>query len=240
MNSNARAVRQPFLAAKGRFYNRAMNTTESARLLELCPAFQALHGSLVQLTVHEAPPGTALFREQQACEGFPLLLTGEVRVSRGSAHGRELELYRVLPGEMCLVSTASLFSQQPLSARGTTTAATRFCLLSPGDFRAALTQPDFRDFVLGLFAARMADLTALIEAVAFQRLDSRLAGALLGHGTQLHVTHQALADELGTVREIVTRLLHRFERDGLVELSRECITIRNSAGLRAAATLPGR
>jgi CRP/FNR family transcriptional regulator len=86
----------------------------------------------------------------------------------------------------------------------------------------------------------MADLTGLIEAIAFQRLDSRLAAALLGHGTTLKTTHQALADELGTVREIVTRLLHRFERDGLVELSRESITIRDSAGLRAiAAGQPG-
>ena len=92
--------------------------------------------------------------------------------------------------------------------------------------------------MLGLFAARMADLTGLIEAIAFQRLDSRLAAALLGHGPTLKTTHQALADELGTVREIVTRLLHRFERDGLVELSRESIAIRDSAGLRAIAAGP--
>jgi CRP/FNR family transcriptional regulator len=221
-------------------YNRAMNPTESARLLALYPALQALQDTLVALPVHEAPPGTALFRESQACQGFPLVLDGEVRVSRASAQGRELELYRVLPGEMCLVSSASLFAHQPLTARGTTTAATRFCLLGPPAFQAALNEPAFRDFVLGLFASRMADLTALIEAVAFQRLDSRLAGALLGHGTQLHVTHQALADELGTVREIVTRLLHRFERDGFIELSRECITIRDSAGLRAVASWPTR
>ena len=90
---------------------------------------------------------------------------------------------------------------------------------------------------MGLFAARMADLTALIEAIAFQRLDSRLASTLLGHGQQVRATHQALADELGTVREIITRLLHRFERDGLVELSRECITIRDSAALRAIAAM---
>ena len=83
----------------------------------------------------------------------------------------------------------------------------------------------------------MTDLSALVESIAFQRLDSRLAGTLLGHGTEVHTTHQALADELGTVREIVTRLLHRFEREGLVALSRECITIRDSAGLRAIAAV---
>jgi CRP/FNR family transcriptional regulator len=129
---------------------------------------------------------------------------------------------------------------QPLSAHGVTVKPTRLALLSPAAFREALAHTAFRDFVLGLFAARLADLTGLIEAIAFQRLDSRLAAALLGHGTQVHATHQALADELGTVREIVTRLLHRFERDGWVELSRECITVCNSAALRSLASLQPR
>ena len=163
------------------------------------------------------------------------MLRGEVKVSRSAANGRELELYRVAPGEMCLVSSASLFAEQPLTARGVATIDTTLCLLAPRQFQAALADAGFRHYVLGLFAARMADLTGLIEAIAFQKLDSRLAAALLGHGTTLKTTHQALADELGTVREIVSRLLHRFERDGLVELSRESITIRDSAGLRALA-----
>jgi CRP/FNR family transcriptional regulator len=163
-----------------------------------------------------------------------------VRVSRSAANGRELELYRVQPGEMCLVSSAGLFAGQPLSARGVTTMETALALLPPTDFQTAMAQPAFRNYVLGLFAQRMTDLTALIEAVAFQRLDSRLAAALLGHGRQRHTTHQALADELGTVREIVTRLLHRFEREGLVELSRECITVRDSAALRELAALQPR
>ena len=81
----------------------------------------------------------------------------------------------------------------------------------------------------------MSDLTALIDAIAFHKLDQRLAAALLGHGQALHTTHQALADELGTVREIVTRLLRRFERDGWVSLGREHIQIIQSAGLRELA-----
>ena len=82
----------------------------------------------------------------------------------------------------------------------------------------------------------MADLTSLIDAVAFHKLDRRLAAALLGHGQHLTMTHQALADELGTVREIVTRLLRRFEREGWVTLGREHIQIVNSTALRALAT----
>ena len=163
-----------------------------------------------------------------------------MRVSRSAANGRELELYRVAPGEMCLVSSAGLFAHQPLTARGVATSQTTLCLLPPPDFQAALADAGFREYVLGLFAARMADLTGLIEAIAFQRLDSRLAAALLGHGQTLKTTHQALADELGTVREIVTRLLRRFEQSGWVALGRERVQVLDAAALRAfAATRSG-
>lgn len=212
-----------------------MDHATTPELLALYPALAAWPGLLEELTPVTVPAGTQLFREADACQGFPLVLHGEVKVSRAAANGRELELYRVTPGEMCLVSSASLFAQQPLTARGVATTETRLCLLSPAQFRLALASEPFRQYVLGLFAARMADLTALIEVIAFQKLDSRLAAALLGHGTTRRTTHQALADELGTVREMVSRLLHRFERDGLVALSRESITIRDSVRLRTIA-----
>lgn len=211
------------------------DTTASPALLALYPALQGLPTLWPRLQTMAVPSGTMLFHENQVCQGFPMVLQGEVRVSRSGANGRELELYRVSPGEMCLVSSASLFAHQPLTAHAVASSATTLAMLSPADFEAALADTAFRSYVLGLFAARMADLSALIEAIAFQRLDSRLAATLLGHGQQVRATHQALADELGTVREMVTRLLHRFEREGLVTLSRECITICNSAGLRAVA-----
>ena len=204
-------------------------------LIATYPALTALADTLRGLPLHEVPAGTTLFREHEACAGFPLLLQGEVRVSRNTSQGRTLELYRVVPGELCLVSSSALFAQTALSAQGVTTRDTQLALLPPAAFRHALADTAFRDFVLGLFAERMADLTALIEAVAFQRLDQRLAAALLGHGSQLRATHQALADELGTVREIVTRLLRRFEREGWLALSRESIEVRDPAALRALA-----
>lgn len=185
--------------------------------------------------VMHVPGGTTLFSEHAPCKGFPLVLDGEVRVSRSSGDGRSLELYRVTPGELCLVSSASLFSAEPLSAHGVTTRPTGLMLIAADDFRQWLDDTAFRNLVLGLFAERMADLTALVDAVAFHRLDERLASALLGHGHELALTHQALADELGTVREMVTRMLRRFEREGWVELSRERIRILDSAGLRRRA-----
>lgn len=196
------------------------------------PSLPALGAALAPMTV---PAGTMLFDANAACMGFPLVLEGEVQVSRRSGDGRSLELYRVVPGELCLASSASLFRSQPLSATGTTTKPTTLLLIPPALFGQWLETPGFRNAVLGLFAERMADLTGLIDAVAFQRLDQRLAGALLGRGPELALTHQELADELGTVREMVSRLLRRFEREGWVELARERIHIRDSAALRALA-----
>ncbi len=179
------------------------------------------------------PAGTQLFEEHAPCQGFPLVLDGEVRVARGTAQGRSLELYRVGPGELCVVSACGLFGNAPLAAHGVAVSPTRLLLLSPAGFEHWVAHAPFRRFVFGVFADRLADLMSLAEAVAFQRLDQRLAAALLGHGSTVMTTHQALADELGTVREIVTRLLKRFERAGWVSLGRERIELRDAAALRA-------
>ena len=183
----------------------------------------------------DVPAGTTLFDEGSPCRGFPLVLSGEVRVARGSAQGRALELYRVTPGEVCVVSTSCLFGHRAMAAHGTTAAPTQLVLLDPAGFDRWCAHAPFRSFVFGVFAERLADLMALVEAVAFQRLDRRLADALLGHGSVVHATHQTLADELGTVREIVTRLLRRFERAGWLRLARERIDILDPGALRAVA-----
>lgn len=211
--------------------------TDMALLTDLYPSLAQVQPApdapAAGLTPFEAPANTVLFSEHAACQGFPLVLSGEIKVSRSSGDGRSLELYRVVPGELCLVSSACLFRAQPLSAFGITTKPSTLMLIPPELFRRWLENVAFRNDVLGLFAERMADLTCLIDAVAFHKLDRRLAAALLGRGQQLHVTHQTLADELGTVREIVTRLLRQFEREGWVSLGREQIQIVNGAALRA-------
>ena len=182
-----------------------------------------------------APAGALLFQEGAACQGFPMVLRGAVRVARGSPGGRSLEMYRVTPGELCVVSTSCLFGQLPLQAHGAALEPTELVLLTPAGFNRLARDEGFRLFVFGIFAERLADLMSLAEAVAFQKLDQRLAQALLGRGAVLAATHQALADELGTVREIVTRLLKRFERAGWVRLGRERIELLDAAALRAVA-----
>lgn len=186
----------------------------------------------------EVPAGTSLFDEGAPCRGFPLVLSGEVRVARGSAQGRALELYRVVPGEVCVVSASCLFGGRAMQAHGVATGPTQLVLVDPDGFDRWCAHAPFRRFVFGVFAERLADLMALVEAVAFQRLDQRLADALLRHGAVIHRTHQALADELGTVREIVTRLLRRFERAGWLRLGRERIDVLDPAALRSVSA-PG-
>jgi CRP/FNR family transcriptional regulator len=214
-------------------------TLTAALPVSLYPALAQVQPSLAELgslvAPMQVPAGTSLFTENSPCRGFPLVLDGEIKVSRNSGDGRSLELYRIVPGELCLVSSASLFRTQPLSAHAITTKASTLILIPADIFKRWLETPAFRDEVLGLFAERMADLASLVDAVAFHKLDRRLAAALLGRGQQLVLTHQALADELGTVREIVTRLLRRFEREGWVTLGREQIQIVNGAALREMA-----
>ncbi len=183
----------------------------------------------------EVPAGTLLFDQGAPCQGFPMVLSGNVRVARGSPSGRSLELYRVPPGEICVVSASCLFGQSTLAAHGQTTEPTELVLLSPPGFERWVGNTAFRRHVFGIFADRLADLMALVEAVAFQRLDERLARALLQRGPTVMATHQALADDLGTAREIVTRLLRRFEREGWLSLGRERIDLLDTEALRAAA-----
>ncbi len=210
-------------------------------LLALYPAISALEAPLRAevLAAHaaaaHAPAGAVLFEEGSPCRGFPLVVGGEIRVARGTPNGRSIELYRVTPGELCVASTSCLFGHGTLAAHGVATQPTDLVLLDPTGFERWTAHEPFRRFVFAVFAERLAELMALAEAVAFQRLDQRLAGTLLGHGTVVQVTHQALADELGTVREIVTRLLKRFERQGWVRLGRERIEIVDPGALRGLA-----
>ena len=181
------------------------------------------------------PAGTLLFAEGGRCGGFPLLLAGEIRVARGSPQGRTLERYRVRPGDICVVSTACLQQGMPLFAHAISTQPCELLMLQRAGLERWLAHPGFRSTLIGTLAGRLADLMQLVEAVAFQRLDQRLAGALLGRGPVLGLTHQALADEVGTVREIVSRLLRRFEQQGWLSLGRERITVLDPAALRALA-----
>jgi CRP/FNR family transcriptional regulator, anaerobic regulatory protein len=211
-----------------------------ATLLARYPSLASLPAAALDAAMPDAaallvPRGTVLFREGDPCAGFPFVVDGDVRVVRTSADGRSIELYRVGPGEVCLLSTSCMFSSRHHTAHAVAAADTRLWLAPPDAFLRWMAHPAFRGFVFGVFGDRLDDLMRLAEAVAFQRMDQRLASALLGHGPALAVTHQQLAEGIGTVREIVSRLLKRFEQRGWVELGRERIGILDAPALRALA-----
>ena len=217
-----------------------MDATIEASLLELYPVLADLPDAARQrlflaVQVMRVPAGTLLFDERQPCQGFPLVAAGSIRVSKFSSQGRELPLYRVGPGETCIITSSCLLGRADYNARGTAESDLTLVFLPAPEFQALLADAVFRDFIFHLFSERIADLMQVVEEVAFQKLDQRLAGLLLGKGRLVHATHQQLADELGSVREIVSRLLKGFAAQGLVGLGREQIEILDAAGLRQVA-----
>ncbi len=209
-------------------------------LLTLYPVFGELPDEarwLARWPNPTVPQGTLLFDEQQACEAFPLVLDGVIRVFKQSAQGREMVLYRIYPGEGCIVSLSCLIDRRAYSARAVAESTARLLMMPQEAFRRWQSEsPAFQRYLLGLFSARVEDLMQKVEEMAFLSLEARLAGVLLGHGTVVHKSHAQLANELNTVREIVSRHLKEFEIRGWVKLGRENVAILDVHALRQLAT----
>jgi CRP/FNR family transcriptional regulator len=219
-------------------------TTTSDRLLSLYPALAGLPAERLAAlarpqAVMQLPAGTQVFAEHQPCQGFPLLLDGSIKVIKLASSGRELMLYRVSPGGSCIISSSCLLAHTDYNARGIAETPLTLLALPVAEFSRLLVEhAPFRDFVFHLFTERIAELMQLVEEVAFARLDQRLAKLLLARSENtLNVTHQQLADELGSVREIVSRLLKGFAAQGLVTLGREQLCIVDRPGLQKIASV---
>jgi CRP/FNR family transcriptional regulator len=188
----------------------------------------------------QVPAGSVMFNEHSPCAGFPLVLSGSVRVVQHFPNGREIQLYRVKPGESCLLSGSCLLGNSDYAASGIAETPVELVVIPPSEFRALVAGDEvFREHVFSLYGERLAALMQLVEAISWQKLDQRLAALLVGRtggatGT-VQATHQALADELGSVREIVSRLLRSFEDRGWVELGRERITVSDAGALAVLA-----
>ena len=197
-----------------------------------------LESLLNQALSMQLPAGTIVFDENQPCQGFPLIISGCIRVIKTAANGRELQLYRVASGESCILTSSCLLGHAPYQARGIADEEVEMIVLPANAFRALLAeQPAFRDYIFGLFSERLTDLMQLVTSVAFQKLDQRLATLLIAKTSPVHTTHQALADELGSVREIVSRLLKNFAEQGWVKLGREQIELTDPEALKKFSQL---
>jgi CRP/FNR family transcriptional regulator len=181
----------------------------------------------------KAPAGTFLFGVGDLCNSFLLLLDGTVRVYVGSEEGREMSLYRIEPVKTCLLTTSCLMGQTTYPAIGRAESDIHGFVISNSWFDSLLTgSPEFRELVFKDFGNRLSIIIQLTQEVAFNKLDLRLAQFLLTEDLS-KITHQKIALELGTVREIVSRLLKQFQDEGLVTLHRNRIQLLDSERLQA-------
>jgi CRP/FNR family transcriptional regulator len=207
------------------------------RLFDLYPVLWEVDQELLARALSDAKlftlkAGTVIFEELQSCNAFPFILSGNIRVYKQSVNGRELSLYSVTAGDACVVTAGCLLGHEPYNAAGLVKTDSVLVMMTANDFENLLSSKVFREFIFSLFSRRISELMQLVEEVAFQRLDKRLASLLLRRGRSAKVSHQELADELGTVREMITRVLKSFSDTGLIALGRERIKILNETALK--------
>jgi CRP/FNR family transcriptional regulator len=185
------------------------------------------------------PAGAVVFGPGQPPQNYLLLINGTVRVHQLSESGREIVLYRVQAGESCAMTTACLIGDDVYQAEGVAETPVEAVVLPREAFDEAISKsPEFRRFVFAALSSRMTHLFKLIEEVAFSRIDVRLAQRLLelaGDADRVVMTHQQLASELGTAREVISRQLTEFQRRGLLATARGELTLLNRPALRRLA-----
>jgi CRP/FNR family transcriptional regulator, anaerobic regulatory protein len=185
----------------------------------------------------QVPRGAVLFRPGDQCIQFPLIVSGTIRVQRVTESGREIVLYRVSTNETCILTTASLLSDDAYSAEGVAETDVLAYIVPAERFVALMNaSAGFRALVFDGYSRRIATLMSRIEEIVCTRINVRLAERLLalrGANDRIAVTQQALAADLGTAREVVGRTLKSFERAGWVKLSRGGAEITDALALRA-------
>lgn len=187
------------------------------------------------------PSGEVAFRKGDACRHFILVLAGCVRVQLSSEGGREVTLYRVRPGDTCALTTSCLVGKEDYPAEAVVEEDVTALMIPDNEFRQALLDSEsFRLFVFRGFSGRLCAIVSRMEMVTLRTIDERLAAQLLKGDVDVlsNITHHALASEIGTAREVVSRKLRSFESDGLIKSSRGRIEILDRGKLAALVAKP--
>lgn len=183
--------------------------------------------------------GRSVFGPNNVPESLLLLFDGTIRVSQSSDYGRDIVLYRVDAGESCVLTTACMLAEEAYNAEGIAeTDITVVTLPKPAFDSLVADEPAFREFVFAAYSRRLIDLLRVVDDVAFGRIDVRLAErllALVGGDKEIAATHQQIASELGTAREVISRVLNDFQKRGLIAQSRGRIAVLDKPALRALA-----
>jgi CRP/FNR family transcriptional regulator len=183
--------------------------------------------------------GVEVFGPRNVPDSLLFLYEGTIRVSQTSEGGREIVLYRVDAGESCVLTTACMLAEEAYNAEGVAETAITVIVLPKAAFDSLVAdEPAFRNFVFAAYSRRLIDLLRVVDDVAFGRIDVRLADRLLtlaGGDKEIAATHAQIASELGTAREVISRVLHDFQKRGLIAQSRGRIAVTDKPALRALA-----
>lgn len=176
------------------------------------------------------PASTQIYREGDTCSGIAFVLAGDIRVYKIGQTGREITLYEIGPGETCILNASCILSGRTYPAHAVALSDITALLVPSEVFRRLVREhEEMRDFVFTLLSQRLTGVMELVEEIAFGRMDERLQEYLIerSQDDRLEVTHQKIANDLGTSREVVSRILKDFERQRKLKLSRNVIYIEN-------------
>jgi len=175
------------------------------------------------------PKDYEVFSDGDECENYIMVIEGITRVYKSFENGRDMLLYRVNQGETCSLTTSILLAGGKYTASAITETECRAMIIPIHDFHKTFDDcKGFRDFVCATFGGRIRDFILLLESIATRNVDVRMARWMIENKTdtnQVDVSHKALAYELGTAREVVSRHLKEFEQFGWVKLSRSNIEL---------------
>jgi len=187
------------------------------------------------------PAGRQIFAEGDEVEGIALLISGVVRVYKLGLSGREITLYRFGEGESCVITANAILHHQDFPAIAMVEQDAEAVMIPADIFSDWVRRYDpWREFVFDLFSQRLASVMEIVDEVAFQRMDRRVASFLLDRSQMQHpirITHQEIANEIGSSREVISRLLEDFAQRELVSLSRGQIEVLDIEGLKTYLSL---
>lgn len=187
------------------------------------------------------PSGRDVFVEGDQVEAIALLVSGVVRVYKIGETGREITLYRFGLGESCILTANAILSQKIFPAIATVEQDAEAVMIPAAIFRDWVRRYDlWRDFVFDLLSQRLASVMAVVEEVAFRRMDTRIASFLLERGlaeNPIRVTHQEIAAELGSSREVISRILEDFASQGFILPARGSIEILDFGSLKKLSSV---
>lgn len=203
------------------------------------PVWQKIAASVQHIHL---PAGARIFRDGEACQYYLLVIEGSVQVQKTTIDGHEIVLYHVNAGQTCELTTSCILGGKRYVADAVANTPVHVVLISKEQFNEAMSNsPPFRAFVYSSLDKGVTEMVALVEAVAFGHTDKRLAQHLIERREShnlVRATHQDIARELGTAREVVSRMLKSFERNGWVKLHRGWIEIKDEPSLKTLIKRP--